>query len=83
MTKATEGFFGPDSISWRVHGETTVLFGGARAILMQAAHPLVIAGARATGFYERNPWTRLERRAQLEPQLRTYQIDHIVAQHSS
>jgi len=40
------GFFGPESVSWRVHGETTVLFGGARALLMQAAHPLVIAGAR-------------------------------------
>jgi len=38
-----------------------VLFGGARAVLMQAAHPLVIAGARATGFYERNPWKRLQR----------------------
>ena len=65
MTEATEGFFGPGSLSWRVHGETTVLFGGARALLMQAAHPLVIAGARATGFYERNPWARLERTLRL------------------
>jgi uncharacterized protein (DUF2236 family) len=32
---------------------------------MQAAHPLVIAGARETGFYERNPWKRLERTLQL------------------
>ncbi|HKX25155.1 MAG TPA: oxygenase MpaB family protein [Actinomycetota bacterium] len=55
------GFFGPESVSWRVHRETTVLFGGARALLMQAAHPLVIAGARESGFYERNPWKRLER----------------------
>jgi uncharacterized protein (DUF2236 family) len=55
------GFFGPDSVSWKVHRETTVLFGGARALLMQAAHPLVIAGARESGFYERNPWKRLER----------------------
>ena len=55
------GFFGPDSVSWRVHRETTVLFGGARALLMQAAHPLVIAGATKTGFYQRNPWKRLQR----------------------
>ena len=55
------GYFGPGSISWRVHREVTVLFGGARAVLMQAAHPLVIAGARETGFYERNPWRRLQR----------------------
>ena len=56
-----EGFFGPDSVSWRVHRETTVLFGGARALLMQAAHPLVIAGARESGFYQRDPWKRLQR----------------------
>jgi uncharacterized protein (DUF2236 family) len=55
------GYFGPGSISWQVHREVTVLFGGARAVLMQAAHPLVIAGARVTGFYERNPWKRLQR----------------------
>jgi uncharacterized protein (DUF2236 family) len=55
------GFFGPESVSWRVHRETTVLFGGARALLMQAAHPLVIAGARKTGFYQRDPWKRLQR----------------------
>jgi uncharacterized protein (DUF2236 family) len=55
------GYFGPGSVSWRVHREVTVLFGGARAVLMQAAHPLVIAGARETGFYERNPWKRLQR----------------------
>ncbi|TMK83541.1 MAG: DUF2236 domain-containing protein [Actinobacteria bacterium] len=61
MPAADQGFFGPASVSWKVHRETTVLFGGARALLMQAAHPLVIAGARETGFYERNPWKRLER----------------------
>lgn len=56
-----EGYFGPESVSWQVHREVTVLFGGARAMLMQAAHPLVIAGANQTGMYERNPWTRLQR----------------------
>ncbi len=28
---------------------------------MQAAHPLVIAGARETGMYEHDPWKRLQR----------------------
>jgi uncharacterized protein (DUF2236 family) len=56
-----QGLFGPDSISWQVNREVSVLFGGARALLMQAAHPLVLAGARESGFYERNPWKRLER----------------------
>ena len=58
---ADEGYFGPQSVSWQVHREVTVLFGGARAMLMQAAHPLVIAGANQTGMYERNPWKRLQR----------------------
>lgn len=60
-SRTDPGLFGPESVSWRVHRETTVLFGGARALLMHAAHPLVIAGATETGFYERNPWRRLER----------------------
>jgi uncharacterized protein (DUF2236 family) len=55
------GYFGPESVSWRVHREVTVLFGGARALLMQAAHPLVVAGANQTAMYERNPWKRLQR----------------------
>lgn len=59
------GLFGPDSVSWQVNRETTVLFGGARALLMQASHPLVLAGARQTGFYQRDPWKRLERTLQL------------------
>src|SRR2546422_11182468 len=59
------GLFGPDSVSWQVNRETAVLFGGARALLMQAAHPLVLAGARQTGFYERNSWKRLDRTLRL------------------
>lgn len=60
------GLFGPGSASWEVNREVTVLFGGARALLMHAAHPLVLAGARQTGFYERNPWKRLERTLHLQ-----------------
>ncbi len=59
--QSDEGYFGPKSVSWQVHREVTVLFGGARAMLMQAAHPLVVAGASQTGMYERNPWKRLQR----------------------
>ena len=58
---ADTGYFGPESASWHVHREVTVLFGGARALLQQAAHPLVVAGANQTGMYDRNPWKRLQR----------------------
>ena len=59
--ESDEGYYGPESVSWQVHREVTVLFGGARAMLLQAAHPLVVAGANQTGMYERNPWKRLQR----------------------
>jgi len=58
---ADTGYFGPESASWHVQREVTVLFGGARALLQQAAHPLVVAGANQTGMYDRNPWKRLQR----------------------
>ena len=41
------GYFGPTSMMWKVNKEI-VLFGGARALLMHAAHPLIAAGARQT-----------------------------------
>jgi uncharacterized protein (DUF2236 family) len=41
------------------------MLGGARALLMHAAHPLVVAGARQTGMYTSDPWTRLERTLRL------------------
>src|SRR4029453_815093 len=55
------GLFGPDSVSWRVKREATVMLGGARALLMHSAHPLVVAGDRQTGMYANQPWRRLER----------------------
>ena len=64
--KADPGYFGPESMMWRVNKEITVLFGGARALLMHAAHPLIAAGARQTSFYQRDPWKRLIRTLSLQ-----------------
>ena len=60
------GYFGPHSMMWKVNKEITVLFGGARALLMHAAHPLIAAGARQTSFYQRDPWKRLIRTLSLQ-----------------
>ena len=60
------GHFGPQSMMWKVNKEITVLFGGARALLMHAAHPLIAAGARQTSFYQRDPWKRLIRTLSLQ-----------------
>ena len=64
--KADPGYFGPDSMMWKVNKEITVLFGVARALLMHAAHPLIAAGARQTSFYQRDPWKRLIRTLSLQ-----------------
>ena len=64
--KSDPGYFGPNSIMWKVNKEITVLFGGARALLMHAAHPLIAAGARQTSFYQRDPWKRLIRTLSLQ-----------------
>ena len=63
---ADPGYFGPNSMMWKVNKEITVLFGGARALLMHAAHPLIAAGARQTSFYQRDPWKRLIRTLSLQ-----------------
>ena len=60
------GYFGPTSMMWKINKEITVLFGGARALLMHAAHPLIAAGARQTSFYQRDPWKRLIRTLSLQ-----------------
>ena len=60
------GYFGPESATWRLNQELTVLFGGVRALLLHAAHPLVAAGARQTAAYRRDPWARLMRTLSLQ-----------------
>ena len=66
MVNADPGHFGPNSMMWKINKEITVLFGGARALLMHAAHPLIAAGARQTSFYQRDPWKRLIRTLSLQ-----------------
>ena len=39
------GLFGPDSVCWRVHADFTIMMvGGVCALLLQALHPLALAG---------------------------------------
>ena len=64
--KGDPGYFGPQSMMWKVNKEITALFGVARALLMHAAHPLIAAGARQTSFYQRDPWKRLIRTLSLQ-----------------
>lgn len=43
--KGDPGLFGPQSVCWRVHGDfTSMLVGGISALMLQALHPLALAG---------------------------------------
>ncbi|HWJ63330.1 MAG TPA: oxygenase MpaB family protein [Acidimicrobiales bacterium] len=38
------GWFGPDSVAWRVHSDPSLLVAGVAAFTLQALHPLAMAG---------------------------------------
>ncbi|MDQ6938035.1 MAG: DUF2236 domain-containing protein, partial [Actinomycetota bacterium] len=58
---ADRGLFGPDSVTWRIHGDPAMALAGFRALLLQAVHPLVMAGFDANSGYRDDPWGRLQR----------------------
>jgi uncharacterized protein (DUF2236 family) len=55
------GLFGPGSVTWHVMREPLLILGAGRALLMQAAHPLVAQGALDHSGFDRDPYGRLER----------------------
>lgn len=55
-----EGYFGPESPVWQVHGSVSTLIGGIRALLLQAAHPAALAGVATHSRYETDLLGRLE-----------------------
>jgi uncharacterized protein (DUF2236 family) len=61
---ADTGLFGPDSVTWRVHGDPSMILAGFRALLLQATHPRVMAGFDANSFFRSDPWGRLARTGQ-------------------
>lgn len=55
------GLHGPGSISWQVMGDVATLIGGIRGLLIQAAHPEVVAGVGDHSRYRDDPLGRLSR----------------------
>ncbi len=60
-TDADPGLFGPGSVTWRVMAEPVLMLGAGRALLMQAAHPLVAEGAIEHSTYRTDPYGRFAR----------------------
>jgi uncharacterized protein (DUF2236 family) len=61
---ADRGLFGPDSVTWRVHGHPAMLIGGMRALIIQSLHPLAMAGVFQHSDFREKPLHRLRRTAQ-------------------
>ena len=57
------GLLGPDSVSWRILGDSSVFVGGIRALVVQSAHPEVAAGVEDHSTYREDPLGRLSRTA--------------------
>lgn len=59
------GLFGPDSVCWQVHGDfTSMLVGGISALLLQALHPLALAGVWDHSNFREDLLGRLRRTGQ-------------------
>ncbi len=59
-----EGIFGPDSLAWTLVREPAYLLGGAAAVLLQMAHPAVVAGVSAHSTFETDLLGRIRRTSQ-------------------
>lgn len=63
--KGDPGLFGPDAVCWRIHGDfTSMLIGGITALLLQALHPLALAGVWDHSNFREDLLGRLRRTGQ-------------------
>jgi uncharacterized protein (DUF2236 family) len=54
-----DGFFGPASVTWRVGADLSAPVAGLRSLLMQALHPLAMAGVDQHSDWRMDPVGRL------------------------
>jgi uncharacterized protein (DUF2236 family) len=55
------GYFGPQSVTWRVHSDPVQWVGGVRALFLLALHPLAMAGVEQHSTFRDDPIGRLQR----------------------
>jgi uncharacterized protein (DUF2236 family) len=58
-TPADDGFFGPASMTWKVSADLAGPIAGLRSLLMQALHPLAMAGVDQHSGWRQDPVGRL------------------------
>lgn len=54
-------YYSPESTIWKINREQVLLLGGARALLMQIAHPLVAESVYQHSYVFNRPYLRLKR----------------------
>ena len=52
---ADDGFFGPGSVTWRLHADLSAPVSGLRSLLLQALHPLAMAGVDQHSHWRDDP----------------------------
>jgi uncharacterized protein (DUF2236 family) len=56
---ADDGFFGPASVTWRISADQSAPVAGLRSLLVQALHPLAMAGVDQHSGWRHDPVGRL------------------------
>jgi uncharacterized protein (DUF2236 family) len=56
---ADDGFFGPASVAWRLHADLSAPVAGLRSLILQALHPLAMAGVDQHSAWRADPGARL------------------------
>jgi len=56
---ADGGLFGPGSVVWRVHRDRSFLLAAVRSLMIQALHPLAMAGVAQHSNWKEDPFGRL------------------------
>ncbi|MEU8504623.1 oxygenase MpaB family protein [Streptomyces brevispora] len=63
MTEADPGLFGPESVTWQMHGDPMMWVAGVRALYLQALHPRAVRGVMQNSDFRKDAWGRLMRTA--------------------
>ncbi|MGX1881586.1 oxygenase MpaB family protein [Streptomyces sp. NPDC055287] len=63
MRDADPGLFGPESVTWQMHGDPMMWIAGVRALYLQALHPRAVRGVLQNSDFRRDAWGRLLRTA--------------------
>ncbi|HEV3404972.1 MAG TPA: oxygenase MpaB family protein [Candidatus Dormibacteraeota bacterium] len=56
---ADDGLFGPDSVVWRLNRDRCFPLAGMRSLMVQALHPLAMAGVAQHSTWKQDPFGRL------------------------